>query len=48
MSTFLPVYMAQHGVPVTSIGVLFTVMLALGAVVSIFVSRPLEARASGC
>ena len=38
LSTFLPIYMAQHGTPVTSIGVLFTVMLALGAVISVFVS----------
>jgi FSR family fosmidomycin resistance protein-like MFS transporter len=38
LSTFLPVYMAQHGSPVTSIGALFTGMLALGAVASVFVS----------
>jgi MFS transporter, FSR family, fosmidomycin resistance protein len=38
LSTFLPVYMAQASIPVTSIGVLFTVMLAIGAVASIFVS----------
>ncbi len=38
LSTFLPVYMAQHGSPVTSIGTLFTMMLAIGAVASIFVS----------
>jgi FSR family fosmidomycin resistance protein-like MFS transporter len=38
LSTFLPIYMAQHGMRVTSIGVLFTVMLALGAVISVFAS----------
>ncbi len=38
LSTFLPVYMAQHGTPVTSIGALFTAMLALGAIASVFVS----------
>lgn len=38
LSTFLPVYMAQHGSPLTSIGALFTGMLALGAVASVFVS----------
>jgi MFS transporter, FSR family, fosmidomycin resistance protein len=38
LSTFLPVYMAKMAVPVTTIGVLFTVMLACGAAVSIFVS----------
>jgi FSR family fosmidomycin resistance protein-like MFS transporter len=38
LSTFLPVYMAQHGSPVTSIGALFTGMLALGALASVFVS----------
>ena len=38
LSTFLPVYMAQRGAPVTSIGALFTGMLALGAVASVFVS----------
>ena len=38
LSTFLPVYMAKLSMPLTSIGVLFTVMLALGAVISIFVS----------
>ena len=38
LTTFLPVYMARLSVPVTTIGVLFTVMLACGAVVSIFVS----------
>jgi MFS transporter, FSR family, fosmidomycin resistance protein len=38
LSTFLPVYMAQASIPVTSIGVLFTVMLAIGAVVSVFAS----------
>ncbi|HTZ50439.1 MAG TPA: MFS transporter [Spirochaetia bacterium] len=39
LSTFLPVYMAQRGSPVTSIGALFTGMLALGAVASVFVSQ---------
>jgi FSR family fosmidomycin resistance protein-like MFS transporter len=38
LTTFLPVYMARLSVPVTSIGVLFTVMLAFGAVISVFVS----------
>jgi MFS transporter, FSR family, fosmidomycin resistance protein len=38
LSTFLPVYMANLSVSVTSIGVLFTAMLALGAVASVFVS----------
>jgi FSR family fosmidomycin resistance protein-like MFS transporter len=38
LSTFLPVYMAQHGSAVTSIGGLFTGMLALGAIASVFVS----------
>jgi FSR family fosmidomycin resistance protein-like MFS transporter len=38
LTTYLPVYMTSHSLPVTSIGVLFTVMLAAGAVVSIFVS----------
>ena len=38
LSTFLPVYMAQHGSRVTSIGALFTGMLALGALASLFVS----------
>jgi FSR family fosmidomycin resistance protein-like MFS transporter len=38
LSTFLPVYMAQHGSAVTSIGTLFTGMLALGALASVFVS----------
>jgi FSR family fosmidomycin resistance protein-like MFS transporter len=38
LSTFLPVYMAQHGSRVTSIGALFTGMLALGALASVFVS----------
>jgi FSR family fosmidomycin resistance protein-like MFS transporter len=38
LSTFLPVYMARLSIPVTSIGILFTFMLALGAVISIFVS----------
>jgi len=38
LSTFLPVYMARHGSPLTSIGALFTGMLALGAVASVFVS----------
>lgn len=35
MSTFLPVYLAGFGVKVTSIGVIFTVMLAAGALASI-------------
>jgi len=38
LSTFLPVYMARHGARVTSIGALFTAMLALGALASVFVS----------
>jgi MFS transporter, FSR family, fosmidomycin resistance protein len=38
LTTFLPVYMASQKVPVTTIGILFTVMLACGAVISIFVS----------
>lgn len=38
LSTFLPVYMARLSLPVTSIGVLFTVMLGLGAAISVFVS----------
>jgi FSR family fosmidomycin resistance protein-like MFS transporter len=38
LSTFLPVYMAKLSIPLTSIGVLFTVMLALGAGISVFVS----------
>jgi MFS transporter, FSR family, fosmidomycin resistance protein len=38
LSTFLPVYMAQASIPVITIGILFTVMLAIGAVASIFVS----------
>ena len=38
LSTFLPVYMAEQGTPVTSIGILFTLMLALGAIASVFVS----------
>ena len=38
LSTFLPVYMAKLSVPLTSIGILFTVMLALGAVLSVFAS----------
>ena len=36
--TFLPVDMARRGAPLTSIGALFTGMLALGAVASVFVS----------
>ena len=36
MGTFLPVSLAGAGVKVTKIGVIFTVMLALGAVASIF------------
>jgi MFS transporter, FSR family, fosmidomycin resistance protein len=38
LSTFLPVYMAKLGIPVTSIGILFTLTLALGAAASLFVS----------
>jgi len=38
LTTYLPVYMVSHSLPVTSVGVLFTVMLATGAAVSIFVS----------
>jgi MFS transporter, FSR family, fosmidomycin resistance protein len=38
LSTFLPVHMARLSLPVTSIGILFSVMLALGAVISVFVS----------
>ncbi len=38
LSTFLPVFMAKLSIPVTSIGVLFTLMLALGALASVFVS----------
>ncbi len=38
LSTFLPVYMAKLSMPLTSIGLLFTVMLALGAAISVFVS----------
>jgi FSR family fosmidomycin resistance protein-like MFS transporter len=38
LSTFLPIYMARASMPVTTIGILFTVMLACGAVISIFVS----------
>jgi FSR family fosmidomycin resistance protein-like MFS transporter len=38
LSTFLPVFMARLSIPVTSIGILFTLMLALGAVASVFVS----------
>ncbi len=38
LSTFLPVYMARLSIPVTSIGILFTLMLALGAALSVFVS----------
>jgi MFS transporter, FSR family, fosmidomycin resistance protein len=38
LTTFLPVFMAQHGVSLTNIGILFTGMLALGAILSIFVS----------
>jgi MFS transporter, FSR family, fosmidomycin resistance protein len=36
MSTFLPVSLRQAGVPLTSIGMIFTAMLAVGAVVSIW------------
>ena len=36
MSTFLPVSLQQAGVPLTAIGVIFTAMLAAGALVSIF------------
>jgi FSR family fosmidomycin resistance protein-like MFS transporter len=38
LSTFLPVYMARHGSALTSIGILFTGMLVLGAIASVFVS----------
>jgi FSR family fosmidomycin resistance protein-like MFS transporter len=38
LSTFLPIYMAAHGAPLTSIGILFTLMLALGAIISVFAS----------
>ena len=38
LQTYLPVYMAGLSIPVTRIGVVFTVMLALGAVISIFAS----------
>ena len=38
MQTFLPVYMAGLRMPVTGIGITFTVMLALGALISVFVS----------
>jgi MFS transporter, FSR family, fosmidomycin resistance protein len=38
LTTFLPVFMAQHGISLTNIGILFTGMLALGAMLSIFVS----------
>lgn len=38
MSTFLPVSLARSGVKVTTIGVIFTVMLALGAIASIFIA----------
>jgi len=38
LQTYLPVYMSGLSMPVTEIGVIFTVMLALGAVISIFVS----------
>ena len=38
LSTFLPVVMARRGSPLTSIGALFTGMLALGALASVFVS----------
>jgi len=38
LQTFLPVYMTGLSVSITEIGVIFTVMLALGAVMSIFVS----------
>ncbi|HUI72550.1 MAG TPA: MFS transporter [Spirochaetia bacterium] len=38
LQTFLPIYMTGLSVPITEIGVIFTVMLALGAVMSIFVS----------
>jgi MFS transporter, FSR family, fosmidomycin resistance protein len=36
LSTFLPVYMAKLSINVASIGVLFTLMLACGAVISVF------------
>ncbi len=38
LQTFLPVYMTGLAVPLTGIGIIFTVMLALGAIISIFVS----------
>jgi MFS transporter, FSR family, fosmidomycin resistance protein len=38
LQTYLPVYMSGLSVPVTAIGVIFTVMLALGAIASIFAS----------
>lgn len=38
LQTYLPVYMAGLTVPLTEIGIIFTVMLALGAVISVFVS----------
>lgn len=38
MQTFLPVYCTRLGVPVTGVGVLFTVMLAAGALASLLAS----------
>jgi FSR family fosmidomycin resistance protein-like MFS transporter len=38
MQTFLPVHLVERGSPVTEVGVLFTVMLGLGAIASIYVS----------
>jgi MFS transporter, FSR family, fosmidomycin resistance protein len=38
LTTFLPVFMARQGISLTNIGILFTGMLALGALLSIFVS----------
>jgi FSR family fosmidomycin resistance protein-like MFS transporter len=38
MQTFLPIHLASGGMPLTSIGILFTVMLALGALISIWTS----------
>ena len=38
LQTYLPVYMAGLSVPLPRIGITFTVMLALGAIISVFVS----------
>ncbi len=38
LQTYMPIYMSGLSVPVTDIGIVFTVMLALGAIISIFVS----------